>query len=87
MNPDSCPAWDECDHNPISSFWKKASATFAKSSCGIVKVMLNGSADGGVARKESILRTVEIPSMNQNAVSEIQFWIMDNVMAPRQKFM
>ncbi|KAG8453524.1 hypothetical protein GDO86_000233, partial [Hymenochirus boettgeri] len=27
MNLDSCPAWDECDQNPISSFWKKASAT------------------------------------------------------------
>ncbi|KAE8629196.1 hypothetical protein XENTR_v10000392 [Xenopus tropicalis] len=82
MNYDSCPAWDECDHNAISAFWKTASATFAKASCGVVNVMLNGSADGGVARKESILRTVEVPSMNVNAVSEVRLWIMDNLEGP-----
>uniref|UniRef100_A0A6I8RHV3 ADP-ribosyl cyclase/cyclic ADP-ribose hydrolase 1 n=1 Tax=Xenopus tropicalis TaxID=8364 RepID=A0A6I8RHV3_XENTR len=55
---------------------------FAKASCGVVNVMLNGSADGGVARKESILRTVEVPSMNVNAVSEVRLWIMDNLEGP-----
>nr|NP_001244280.1 CD38 molecule b [Xenopus laevis]BAL72803.1 CD38 [Xenopus laevis]BAL72804.1 CD38 [Xenopus laevis] len=82
MNYDSCPAWNECDNNAISAFWKMASATFAKASCGVVNVMLNGSADGGVARKESILRTVEVPSMNVNAVSEVRLWIIDDLEGP-----
>ncbi|KAM5194095.1 ADP-ribosyl cyclase/cyclic ADP-ribose hydrolase 1-like [Mantella aurantiaca] len=79
MNYNSCPAWNECSNNSLLSFWKMASATFAQSSCGIVNVMLNGSVDGAIARNESILRTVEIPSMNSEKVSEVKLWIIDDI--------
>lgn len=38
-----CPAWSDCDNNPVRSFWNKASASFAEVACGDVSVMLNGS--------------------------------------------
>ncbi|XP_075050784.1 ADP-ribosyl cyclase/cyclic ADP-ribose hydrolase 1-like [Mixophyes fleayi] len=79
MNFKSCPAWNACDNNAISSFWKMASATFARTSCGVVNVMLNGSTDGAIARKESILRTVEIPSMDPANVSEVKLWVIDDI--------
>ncbi|KAM3938461.1 ADP-ribosyl cyclase/cyclic ADP-ribose hydrolase 1-like [Leptodactylus fuscus] len=79
FNFKSCPAWNECDHNSISSFWKMSSAAFARASCGVVNVMLNGSADGDIARKESIFRTVEIPNMDPTRVSEVKVWIIDDI--------
>ncbi|XP_018426666.1 PREDICTED: ADP-ribosyl cyclase/cyclic ADP-ribose hydrolase 1-like isoform X2 [Nanorana parkeri] len=79
MNYHSCPAWDECSNNSLSSFWKMASANFAQASCGIVNVMLNGSADGAITRKESILRMVEIPSMDPDKVSEVKLWVIDDI--------
>ncbi|XP_056411157.1 ADP-ribosyl cyclase/cyclic ADP-ribose hydrolase 1-like [Hyla sarda] len=79
MNFKSCPAWNECDKNSISSFWKMASAAFARESCGVVNVMLNGSADGDIARKESILRTVEVPNMDPTRVSEVKVWVIDDI--------
>ncbi|KAM4052194.1 ADP-ribosyl cyclase/cyclic ADP-ribose hydrolase 1-like isoform 2-T2 [Anomaloglossus baeobatrachus] len=79
MNFKCCPAWNECDHNSILSFWKMASAAFARASCGSVNVMLNGSADGDIARKESILRTVEIPTMDPTRVSEVNVWVIDDI--------
>ncbi|KAM4709480.1 uncharacterized protein O3C94_021696 [Discoglossus pictus] len=82
MNFNSCPAWNECKHNPMSSFWKMASASFARSSCGVVNVMLNGSADGGVSRTESILRTIEVPNMNPHRVSEVRVWVIDDINGP-----
>ncbi|CAI9589743.1 unnamed protein product [Staurois parvus] len=52
MNYNACPSWKECTNNSLSSFWKIASATFSQASCGTVHVMLNGSADGAITRKE-----------------------------------
>ncbi|KAM8939536.1 ADP-ribosyl cyclase/cyclic ADP-ribose hydrolase 1-like [Pelodytes ibericus] len=82
MNFESCPAWNECANNTISSFWKMASATFARLSCGLVQVMLNGSVDGDIVRKESILRSIEIPSMNPERVREVTLWIMQDIDGP-----
>ncbi|XP_063777262.1 ADP-ribosyl cyclase/cyclic ADP-ribose hydrolase 1-like [Pseudophryne corroboree] len=79
MNFKSCPAWNECDQNSISSFWKMASAIFARVSCGVVNVMLNGSTDGAIVRKESIFRTVEIPNMDPAKVSEVKLWVIDDI--------
>ncbi|XP_068123787.1 ADP-ribosyl cyclase/cyclic ADP-ribose hydrolase 1-like [Hyperolius riggenbachi] len=79
MNYKSCPAWNECDNNSLTSFWKMASAAFARASCGTVNVMLNGSVDGAIARRESFFRTVEIPSMNPDKVSEVKLWVIDDI--------
>ncbi|XP_069601900.1 ADP-ribosyl cyclase/cyclic ADP-ribose hydrolase 1-like [Ranitomeya imitator] len=79
MNFKFCPAWNECEHNSISSFWKMTSAAFAQASCGLVNVMLNGSADGDIARKKSILRTVEIPNMDPKTISEVRVWVIDDI--------
>ncbi|XP_071982161.1 ADP-ribosyl cyclase/cyclic ADP-ribose hydrolase 1-like [Engystomops pustulosus] len=79
LNYKSCPAWDECEYNSVSSFWKMASAAFAQASCGIVNVMLNGSAEGDISRKQSILRTVEIPNLDPSRVSEVKVWVIDDI--------
>ncbi|CAN2388548.1 ADP-ribosyl cyclase, partial [Pristimantis euphronides] len=79
MNFKSCPAWNDCEHNSISSFWRMASAAFARASCGTVHVMLNGSADGDIARKESFFRSVEIPNMDPTRVSEVKVWVIDDI--------
>ncbi|XP_030622921.1 ADP-ribosyl cyclase/cyclic ADP-ribose hydrolase 1-like [Chanos chanos] len=39
-----CPEWTKCGNNPVSSFWKRASANFAASTCGHASVLLNASA-------------------------------------------
>ncbi|KAI1888737.1 hypothetical protein AGOR_G00171810 [Albula goreensis] len=54
-----CPGWDECERNPMKSFWKRASAAFAESACGDVAVMLNGSIDTPFA-PDSIFASVEV---------------------------
>ncbi|KAG8591481.1 hypothetical protein GDO81_000192 [Engystomops pustulosus] len=76
FNFTACPAWDECEYNSIQSFWKMASAAFAQESCGIVNVMLNGSAEGDLVKKQSILRTVEIPNLDPSRVSEVKVFVI-----------
>ncbi|XP_075922478.1 ADP-ribosyl cyclase/cyclic ADP-ribose hydrolase 2-like isoform X2 [Petromyzon marinus] len=50
-NPDldytSCPGYSECDNNAVKSFWIMASKSFAQNVRGVVRVMLNGSREGG----------------------------------------
>ncbi|XP_053314278.1 ADP-ribosyl cyclase/cyclic ADP-ribose hydrolase 1-like [Spea bombifrons] len=84
MNFQSCPAWDECYNNSMSSFWRVASAAFARSSCGVVHVMLNASADGDIARKESIFRTIEVPNMHPERVSVVRLWLISDINGPER---
>ncbi|XP_029446559.1 ADP-ribosyl cyclase/cyclic ADP-ribose hydrolase 1-like [Rhinatrema bivittatum] len=82
INYQSCPTWRECESNPISSFWKMASEYFAKASCGVVRVMLNGSLPGGAVRKDSLFRSVEVMNLNPNKISEVRLWIIDDIGGP-----
>ncbi|XP_053560094.1 ADP-ribosyl cyclase/cyclic ADP-ribose hydrolase 1 [Bombina bombina] len=78
FNFTSCPTWKKCVNNTITSFWKMASASFARNACGLVTIMLNGSAANGIVDYNSILWTVEIPHLNPLKVSEVQLWLIDD---------
>ncbi|XP_030048048.1 ADP-ribosyl cyclase/cyclic ADP-ribose hydrolase 1 [Microcaecilia unicolor] len=82
INHQSCPSWRECEDNPVSSFWKIASESFAKASCGVVQVMLNGSLSGVSISKNSLFRSVEVPHFNPNKISEVRVWVIDDVGGP-----
>ncbi|XP_039921282.1 ADP-ribosyl cyclase/cyclic ADP-ribose hydrolase 2-like isoform X2 [Hirundo rustica] len=47
LDYESCPTTMECENNPVESFWRMASITYAQRSSGVIQVLLNGSADGG----------------------------------------
>ncbi|XP_070709274.1 ADP-ribosyl cyclase/cyclic ADP-ribose hydrolase 1-like isoform X2 [Pempheris klunzingeri] len=40
---EGCPRWTKCENNPVRSFWRRASASFADAACGDVTAVLNGS--------------------------------------------
>ncbi|XP_069488034.1 ADP-ribosyl cyclase/cyclic ADP-ribose hydrolase 1-like isoform X2 [Ambystoma mexicanum] len=81
-NYKSCPARYECDNNPVSAFWRTASAHFAKQACGVVHVMLNGSIPAGAIKPDSIFSSVEVPSLDPVRISEVRIWVMDNIDGP-----
>nr|XP_055102493.1 ADP-ribosyl cyclase/cyclic ADP-ribose hydrolase 2 isoform X2 [Symphalangus syndactylus] len=43
----SCPTSEDCENNPVDSFWKRASIQYSKDSSGVIHVMLNGSEPTG----------------------------------------
>ncbi|MBW00329.1 ADP-ribosyl cyclase/cyclic ADP-ribose hydrolase 2, partial [Eschrichtius robustus] len=43
----SCPTSEDCENNPVDSYWKSASIQYAKDSSGVIYVMLNGSEPTG----------------------------------------
>ncbi|KAJ8278295.1 hypothetical protein GJAV_G00086070 [Gymnothorax javanicus] len=67
----SCPTTAECEGNPVESFWRIASTTYANQSSGEIHVMLNGSVSDGT-----------FPENRKNEVSEVQIWVMDEVEGP-----
>lgn len=85
-NPDldytSCPGYSECDNNAVKSFWMMASKSFAQNVRGVVRVMLNGSREGGAFYSGSIFGTIELPNLPKDNVSEIHLWIIDTLNGP-----
>ncbi|XP_035271144.1 ADP-ribosyl cyclase/cyclic ADP-ribose hydrolase 2-like isoform X5 [Anguilla anguilla] len=49
----SCPTTAECENNPVESFWRIASSTYANLSSGVIQVMLNGSVSDGTFPENS----------------------------------
>ncbi|XP_008306381.1 ADP-ribosyl cyclase/cyclic ADP-ribose hydrolase 1-like [Cynoglossus semilaevis] len=66
----NCPGWDECENNPVRSFWKKASAEYAHAACGGVTAMLNGSISPPY-NSSSIFASVEVPRLNSTRVNSL----------------
>ncbi|CAL9698232.1 unnamed protein product [Knipowitschia caucasica] len=66
-----CPEWSDCDNNPVRSFWKTASASFAQAACGKVSVMLNGSIAAPFS-PESMFASVEIKNLNPAKVQKLE---------------
>ncbi|XP_048398115.1 ADP-ribosyl cyclase/cyclic ADP-ribose hydrolase 2-like isoform X2 [Stegostoma tigrinum] len=81
INYEVCPTNDSED-NPVNSFWKIASESYAKEAAGIVTVMLNGSVSDGTFPKEGFFAKNELPNLRNDKVSEIQIWVMDNIDGP-----
>lgn len=58
-----CPTRRDCENNPVSSFWRSASASFADVACGNVTAMLNGSIPTPFS-PASIFGSVEVKRFN-----------------------
>ncbi|XP_047712942.1 ADP-ribosyl cyclase/cyclic ADP-ribose hydrolase 2 isoform X3 [Prionailurus viverrinus] len=43
----SCPTSEDCENNPVDSYWKMASMQYSRDSTGVIHVMLNGSEPKG----------------------------------------
>uniref|UniRef100_UPI00398EE625 ADP-ribosyl cyclase/cyclic ADP-ribose hydrolase 2-like n=1 Tax=Pristiophorus japonicus TaxID=55135 RepID=UPI00398EE625 len=82
INYQSCPTTTECENNPVNSFWKIASESYAKEAVGIVRVMLNGSVSDGAFPKNGFFAKHELPNLRKSNISEIQIWVMDNIDGP-----
>uniref|UniRef100_A0A8D0H577 ADP-ribosyl cyclase/cyclic ADP-ribose hydrolase n=1 Tax=Sphenodon punctatus TaxID=8508 RepID=A0A8D0H577_SPHPU len=78
----SCPRTEECEHNPVESFWRIASANYAKQSSGVINILLNGSATGGAYPVQGFFAVYELPNFQKEKISEIQIWVMDDVGGP-----
>ncbi|KAK1175543.1 ADP-ribosyl cyclase/cyclic ADP-ribose hydrolase 1-like isoform X1 [Acipenser oxyrinchus oxyrinchus] len=78
FNYTSCPGWNECEFNPVRSFWRRASAHFAELACGNVMVMLNGSIDSPF-NKQSIFGSVEIKKFDPEKISYVSIRVIDSL--------
>ncbi|XP_060682871.1 ADP-ribosyl cyclase/cyclic ADP-ribose hydrolase 2-like [Hemiscyllium ocellatum] len=77
INYETCPT-----NNPVNSFWKIASESYAKEASGVVTVMLNGSVSDGTFPKEGFFAKHELPNLRNDKISEIQIWVMNNIDGP-----
>ncbi|XP_035271141.1 ADP-ribosyl cyclase/cyclic ADP-ribose hydrolase 2-like isoform X2 [Anguilla anguilla] len=78
----SCPTTAECENNPVESFWRIASSTYANLSSGVIQVMLNGSVSDGTFPENSFFANYELPYLRKDKVSKVQIWIMDDIEGP-----
>ncbi|XP_061095084.1 ADP-ribosyl cyclase/cyclic ADP-ribose hydrolase 2-like [Conger conger] len=78
----SCPTTAECEHNPVESFWRIASTTYANLSSGVIQVMLNGSVTDGAFPENSFFANFELPYLRKDEVSKVQIWVMDDIEGP-----
>lgn len=65
-----CPNWNDCENNPVRSFWRRASAAFADHACGTVTVMLNGSI-AAPFNKTSIFGSIEVKRLTSTRVRNL----------------
>ncbi|XP_028361146.1 ADP-ribosyl cyclase/cyclic ADP-ribose hydrolase 1 [Phyllostomus discolor] len=76
MNYQSCPhPRKDCRNNTVSVFWDTVSKRFAKSACGTVQVVLNGSYSN-TFDKNSTFGRVEIYNLRPEKVPTLQAWVM-----------
>ncbi|XP_029004409.1 ADP-ribosyl cyclase/cyclic ADP-ribose hydrolase 1-like [Betta splendens] len=68
-----CPSWgkDDCENNPVRSFWKRASAAFADAACGDVTALLNGDSDTPFS-PTSIFGSIEIKRLKYPRVKSMK---------------
>uniref|UniRef100_A0A8C5LNU6 ADP-ribosyl cyclase/cyclic ADP-ribose hydrolase 1 n=1 Tax=Leptobrachium leishanense TaxID=445787 RepID=A0A8C5LNU6_9ANUR len=81
MDYKSCPAWDECENHTMSSFWKLASATHLvlPSRKPIPEVIPRRRGKNITTKNILIFKSVEIPSMNPDLVSEVRLWLAHGI--------
>ncbi|NXG43973.1 BST1 hydrolase, partial [Psilopogon haemacephalus] len=82
LDYESCPTTEECENNPVESFWRMASVTYAQHSSGVIHVLLNGSAAGGAYPVPGFFADYEIPNLQKDKVSKIVIWVVDDIEGP-----
>ncbi|XP_008589200.1 PREDICTED: ADP-ribosyl cyclase/cyclic ADP-ribose hydrolase 2 [Galeopterus variegatus] len=79
----SCPTSEDCENNPVDSFWKRASMQYAKDSSGVIQVMLNGSEPTGAYPIKGFFADFEIPYLQKDKITRIEIWVMHEIGGPR----
>ncbi|XP_030893121.1 ADP-ribosyl cyclase/cyclic ADP-ribose hydrolase 2 isoform X1 [Leptonychotes weddellii] len=79
----SCPTSEDCENNPVDSFWKRASMQYSKDSSGVIYVMLNGSKPSGAYPVKGFFADFEIPYFQKDKITRIEVWVMHDIGRPK----
>ncbi|XP_040093490.1 ADP-ribosyl cyclase/cyclic ADP-ribose hydrolase 2 isoform X2 [Oryx dammah] len=79
----SCPTSEDCENNPVDSFWKSASIQYARDSSGVINVMLNGSEPAGAYPVKGFFADFEIPYLQKDKITRIEIWVMHEIGGPK----
>ncbi|XP_075399711.1 ADP-ribosyl cyclase/cyclic ADP-ribose hydrolase 2 [Tenrec ecaudatus] len=82
LDYESCPTAEDCENNPVDSYWKRASIQYARDSSGIMQVMLNGSHPNGAYPVPSFFADYEIPFLQKDKITRIEVWVMHEIGGP-----
>ncbi|NP_001127110.1 ADP-ribosyl cyclase/cyclic ADP-ribose hydrolase 2 precursor [Pongo abelii] len=78
----SCPTSEDCENNPVDSFWKRASIQYSKDSSGVIHIMLNGSEPTGAYPIKGFFADYEIPNLQKEKITRIEIWVMHEIGGP-----
>ncbi|XP_049742423.1 ADP-ribosyl cyclase/cyclic ADP-ribose hydrolase 2 isoform X2 [Elephas maximus indicus] len=78
----SCPTSDDCENNPVDSYWKRASIQYSTDSSGVIYVMLNGSDPKGAYPVRGFFADYEIPNFQKDKITRFEIWVMHEIGGP-----
>ncbi|XP_057561840.1 ADP-ribosyl cyclase/cyclic ADP-ribose hydrolase 2 [Hippopotamus amphibius kiboko] len=82
LDYESCPTSEDCENNPVDSYWKSASIQYAKDSSGVIYVMLNGSEPAGAYPATGFFADFELPYLQKDKITRIEIWVMHEIGQP-----
>nr|XP_002709568.2 ADP-ribosyl cyclase/cyclic ADP-ribose hydrolase 2 [Oryctolagus cuniculus] len=83
LDYESCPSSEDCENNPVDSYWKRASIQYSMDSSGVIYVMLNGSEPKGAYPVKGFFADFEIPYLQKDKITRIEIWVMHEIQGPK----
>lgn len=83
LDYESCPSSEDCENNPVDSYWKRASIQYSTDSSGVIYVMLNGSEPKGAFPVKGFFADFEIPYLQKDKITRIEIWVMHDIGLPK----